>query len=203
MLWSCFGPSPWSPQGPGSWGPGHQHSVLFSCALSNVKKVSLELGGKSPLIIFSDCDLSRAVQMVRAAGDGGGVHAQSAWTRQEEGRGLGHKEWLVPRATPPRRFHNCLVTDVSFKDPEVRARIPSALKPARQGSLTHRKAHSTLGTRGGTLPAATSPGTLCQVHTCPAPLQPRWAALGKQISLSGPLALTQMRRMGRRFSYCV
>ncbi|GAB5568356.1 cytosolic 10-formyltetrahydrofolate dehydrogenase isoform X1 [Prionailurus iriomotensis] len=33
------------------------------CALSNVKKVSLELGGKSPLIIFADCDLSKAVQM--------------------------------------------------------------------------------------------------------------------------------------------
>lgn len=41
-------------------------SVPFSCALSNVKKVSLELGGKSPLIIFADCDLSKAVQMVRA-----------------------------------------------------------------------------------------------------------------------------------------
>ncbi|GAB1291069.1 Cytosolic 10-formyltetrahydrofolate dehydrogenase [Apodemus speciosus] len=33
------------------------------CALSNVKKVSLELGGKSPLIIFADCDLNKAVQM--------------------------------------------------------------------------------------------------------------------------------------------
>lgn len=39
-------------------------SVPFSCALSNVKKVSLELGGKSPLIIFADCDLNKAVQMV-------------------------------------------------------------------------------------------------------------------------------------------
>ena len=51
--------------------PSPRDSVLptyvpFSCALSNVKKVSLELGGKSPLIIFADCDLSKAVQMVRA-----------------------------------------------------------------------------------------------------------------------------------------
>ncbi|KAK6480593.1 cytosolic 10-formyltetrahydrofolate dehydrogenase-like [Huso huso] len=36
---------------------------LHSCALSNVKKVSLELGGKSPLIIFSDCDMDKAVRM--------------------------------------------------------------------------------------------------------------------------------------------
>nr|XP_040147450.1 cytosolic 10-formyltetrahydrofolate dehydrogenase [Ictidomys tridecemlineatus] len=37
--------------------------IMKSCALSNVKKVSLELGGKSPLIVFADCDLSKAVQM--------------------------------------------------------------------------------------------------------------------------------------------
>jgi len=30
--------------------------IMASCANSNVKKVSLELGGKSPLIIFSDVD---------------------------------------------------------------------------------------------------------------------------------------------------
>merc|ERR1719334_2916161 len=36
---------------------------MQSCAVSNVKKVSLELGGKSPLIIFSDCDLEKAVRM--------------------------------------------------------------------------------------------------------------------------------------------
>lgn len=36
--------------------------VMQSCALSNVKKCSLELGGKSPLIIFADCDLKRAVR---------------------------------------------------------------------------------------------------------------------------------------------
>ncbi|KAF3859478.1 hypothetical protein F7725_021877 [Dissostichus mawsoni] len=33
--------------------------IMKSCALSNLKKVSLELGGKSPLIIFSDCDMDK------------------------------------------------------------------------------------------------------------------------------------------------
>ncbi|XP_023668374.2 mitochondrial 10-formyltetrahydrofolate dehydrogenase [Paramormyrops kingsleyae] len=37
--------------------------IMKSCALSNLKKVSLELGGKSPLIIFSDCDVDKAVRM--------------------------------------------------------------------------------------------------------------------------------------------
>ncbi|XP_033116577.1 cytosolic 10-formyltetrahydrofolate dehydrogenase-like [Anneissia japonica] len=36
--------------------------IMKSCAESNLKKVSLELGGKSPLIVFSDCDLDRAVR---------------------------------------------------------------------------------------------------------------------------------------------
>uniref|UniRef100_A0A671S9A3 Mitochondrial 10-formyltetrahydrofolate dehydrogenase-like n=1 Tax=Sinocyclocheilus anshuiensis TaxID=1608454 RepID=A0A671S9A3_9TELE len=37
--------------------------LCCSCAVSNLKKVSLELGGKSPLIIFSDCDMDKAVRM--------------------------------------------------------------------------------------------------------------------------------------------
>uniref|UniRef100_A0A8C6VUR4 Aldehyde dehydrogenase 1 family member L2 n=1 Tax=Nothobranchius furzeri TaxID=105023 RepID=A0A8C6VUR4_NOTFU len=37
--------------------------IMKSCAISNLKKVSLELGGKSPLIIFSDCDMDKAVRM--------------------------------------------------------------------------------------------------------------------------------------------
>ncbi|XP_071984943.1 cytosolic 10-formyltetrahydrofolate dehydrogenase [Engystomops pustulosus] len=40
--------------------------IMKSCAL-NVKKVSLELGGKSPLIIFKDCDLDKAVRMGMSA----------------------------------------------------------------------------------------------------------------------------------------
>ena len=38
--------------------------LILSAAESNVKKVSLELGGKSPLIIFNDCDLDKAVRLV-------------------------------------------------------------------------------------------------------------------------------------------
>lgn len=37
-------------------------SIMESCAVSNLKKCSLELGGKSPLIIFADCDMDRAVR---------------------------------------------------------------------------------------------------------------------------------------------
>ncbi|XP_052752102.1 cytosolic 10-formyltetrahydrofolate dehydrogenase [Galleria mellonella] len=37
-------------------------TIMKSCAASNMKKVSLELGGKSPLIIFEDCDLDKAVR---------------------------------------------------------------------------------------------------------------------------------------------
>ena len=40
------------------------HTIMESCAKSNLKKVSLELGGKSPLIVFGDCDLDKAVKGV-------------------------------------------------------------------------------------------------------------------------------------------
>lgn len=40
--------------------------IMKSCA-QNVKKVSLELGGKSPLIIFADCDLDKAVRQALGA----------------------------------------------------------------------------------------------------------------------------------------
>ena len=38
------------------------HNIMKSCAESNLKKCSLELGGKSPLIIFADCDMEKAVK---------------------------------------------------------------------------------------------------------------------------------------------
>eukprot|EP00088_Acartia_fossae_P053331 TRINITY_DN6060_c0_g1_i13.p1 TRINITY_DN6060_c0_g1~~TRINITY_DN6060_c0_g1_i13.p1 ORF type:complete len:901 (-),score=295.69 TRINITY_DN6060_c0_g1_i13:194-2896(-) len=38
------------------------HKIMSSCAMSNLKKCSLELGGKSPLIIFADCDMEKAVK---------------------------------------------------------------------------------------------------------------------------------------------
>nr|XP_032827439.1 cytosolic 10-formyltetrahydrofolate dehydrogenase-like [Petromyzon marinus]XP_032827440.1 cytosolic 10-formyltetrahydrofolate dehydrogenase-like [Petromyzon marinus]XP_032827441.1 cytosolic 10-formyltetrahydrofolate dehydrogenase-like [Petromyzon marinus]XP_032827442.1 cytosolic 10-formyltetrahydrofolate dehydrogenase-like [Petromyzon marinus]XP_032827443.1 cytosolic 10-formyltetrahydrofolate dehydrogenase-like [Petromyzon marinus] len=41
--------------------------IMKSCATVNLKKVSLELGGKSPLIIFNDCDLDKAVRMGMSA----------------------------------------------------------------------------------------------------------------------------------------
>ncbi|XP_061419040.1 mitochondrial 10-formyltetrahydrofolate dehydrogenase-like [Lethenteron reissneri] len=41
--------------------------IMKSCATSNLKKVSLELGGKSPLIIFNDCDIDKAVRMGMSA----------------------------------------------------------------------------------------------------------------------------------------
>lgn len=37
--------------------------IMTSCADSNIKKCSLELGGKSPLVIFADCDLDKAVRL--------------------------------------------------------------------------------------------------------------------------------------------
>ncbi|KAG0711342.1 Cytosolic 10-formyltetrahydrofolate dehydrogenase [Chionoecetes opilio] len=37
--------------------------IMKSCAVSNLKKVSLELGGKSPFLIFADCDFDKAVRM--------------------------------------------------------------------------------------------------------------------------------------------
>ena len=42
-----------------------------SCATSNLKKVSLELGGKSPLVIFADCNMDMAVRQVRLGGCAG------------------------------------------------------------------------------------------------------------------------------------
>jgi formyltetrahydrofolate dehydrogenase len=40
---------------------------MKSCAVSNLKRVSLELGGKSPLIIFADCEMDKAVRQAMGA----------------------------------------------------------------------------------------------------------------------------------------
>jgi acyl-CoA reductase-like NAD-dependent aldehyde dehydrogenase len=37
---------------------------MKASAESNLKKVSLELGGKSPVLVFADADLSKAVEEV-------------------------------------------------------------------------------------------------------------------------------------------
>ncbi|XP_318614.4 cytosolic 10-formyltetrahydrofolate dehydrogenase [Anopheles gambiae] len=37
--------------------------IMASCAESNIKKCSMELGGKSPLVIFADCHLEKAVRL--------------------------------------------------------------------------------------------------------------------------------------------
>ena len=49
----------------GSTGVGH--TIMGSAAASNLKKVSLELGGKSPLIVFEDADLGKAVSQIMGA----------------------------------------------------------------------------------------------------------------------------------------
>ena len=41
--------------------------IMEAAARSNLKPVSLELGGKSPLIIFDDADLDMAVKLVNFA----------------------------------------------------------------------------------------------------------------------------------------
>lgn len=38
--------------------------ILKASADSNLKKVSLELGGKSPVLIFADCDLEKTIEEV-------------------------------------------------------------------------------------------------------------------------------------------
>lgn len=41
--------------------------IMEAAAKSNLKPVSLELGGKSPLIIFNDADVDMAVDLARMA----------------------------------------------------------------------------------------------------------------------------------------
>ncbi|CAG9858404.1 unnamed protein product [Phyllotreta striolata] len=51
------------------------HIIMESAAKSNLKKVSLELGGKSPLVVFDDANVDEAVKI--AAGAIFGNHGQS------------------------------------------------------------------------------------------------------------------------------
>ncbi|KAJ8687582.1 hypothetical protein QAD02_023376, partial [Eretmocerus hayati] len=41
--------------------------IMRACADSNLKKVSLELGGKSPLVIFEDADMTQAVRLAMSS----------------------------------------------------------------------------------------------------------------------------------------
>jgi phenylacetaldehyde dehydrogenase len=43
-------------------GSGHVGKLIVRAASGNLKKVTLELGGKSPVIMFDDCDIDRAIQ---------------------------------------------------------------------------------------------------------------------------------------------
>nr|ALS04448.1 aldehyde mitochondrial isoform X1 [Acartia pacifica] len=43
------------------------HIIMQAAAKSNLKRVSLELGGKSPLIVFDDADLDKAVELAHFA----------------------------------------------------------------------------------------------------------------------------------------
>lgn len=49
----------------GSGGVGKH--VMIAAAQSNFKNVTLELGGKSPMIIFADADVDKAVEDVYGA----------------------------------------------------------------------------------------------------------------------------------------
>ena len=42
--------------------PYYHRLVMAAAAKSNLKRVALELGGKSPLVVMDDCDLEKAVR---------------------------------------------------------------------------------------------------------------------------------------------
>lgn len=48
--------------------------VMQAAAMSNLKSVSLELGGKSPLIVFDDVDVDSVVNLALLGGFANKVH---------------------------------------------------------------------------------------------------------------------------------
>lgn len=46
----------------------------MQAASGNLKRVSLELGGKSPVLIYDDADLDTAILMAAKAHRGAGLH---------------------------------------------------------------------------------------------------------------------------------
>ena len=41
--------------------------ILSAAGKTNLKRVTLELGGKSPLVVFDDCDLDKAAEIAYQA----------------------------------------------------------------------------------------------------------------------------------------
>ncbi|CAH2076747.1 unnamed protein product, partial [Iphiclides podalirius] len=55
--------------------------ILGAASVTNLKRVSLELGGKSPLVIFNDADVEKAAQIAHAAAFANGGQCCCAGTR--------------------------------------------------------------------------------------------------------------------------
>ncbi|XP_045529141.1 aldehyde dehydrogenase X, mitochondrial-like isoform X1 [Pieris brassicae] len=55
--------------------------ILQAAPVANLKRVTLELGGKSPLVVFNDADVERAAQLAHAAAFANGGQCCCAGTR--------------------------------------------------------------------------------------------------------------------------
>jgi len=49
-------------------GAGERGKHIMQCASNNLKRVTLELGGKGPLIVFDDADMDKAVNIASMMG---------------------------------------------------------------------------------------------------------------------------------------
>ncbi len=88
-------------------GEGATGSALMAAAAPSVKRISLELGGKSPNVIFADADLEKAaVQAVKA---GFGNAGQSCSARTRIWSSVRSKRSLS-RFSPPRPGHGASAT---------------------------------------------------------------------------------------------